>query len=182
MLQELFRIGAFGQQLDGTAQPAVSVRLARQHFGRRADAVLVERVRGDAVFGDLLHGAGADLQLDALLAGSDHRGVDRAVIVLLRRRDLVLEASRHHRPGNMDDAERLVAFGDAAHHDAEAENVRKLFEADRLALHLAPDRIGALAPAANLGADAAVAELFGELLLDLADPATRFRGERFEPL
>src|SRR4029077_6910654 len=92
------------------------------------------------------------------------------------------EASRHDRPGNMDDAERLVAFGDIAHHDAEAENVGKLLEAARLALHLAPDRIGALAPADDLGADAAVAELFGKLLLDLADPAARFCGEHLEPL
>src|SRR6202041_3230301 len=148
-------------------QPGVSVRLPRQHLGRRTDAVLVERVCGDAVFGDLLHGAGADLQFDALLAGADHRGVDRAVIVLLRRRDVILEAPRHHGPGNMDDAERLVAFGHVADHDAEAENIRKLLEADRLALHLAPDRIGALAPADDFGADAAGAELFRELLLDL---------------
>ena len=82
----------------------------------------------------------------------------------------------------MDDAERLIAFGNVAHDDAETENVRQLLEADRLALHLAPDRIGALAPAENLGADAAVAELFGELLLDLADPAARFCGERFKAL
>ena len=37
---------------------------------------------------------GADLQFDALLARADDRGVDRAVVVLLRRRDVVLEARR----------------------------------------------------------------------------------------
>src|SRR6202023_3177690 len=105
-------------------------------------AVLVERMRGDAVFGDLLHLAGADLQLDALLTRPDHRRVDRAVIVLFRRRDVVLEAPRHDRPGNMDDAQRLVAFADVGDDDAETENIRKLLEANRLALHLAPDRIG----------------------------------------
>ena len=55
VLEELFRVGAFRQQLDGAAQPGIGVGLPRQHLGRRADAVLVERVRGDAVFGDLVH-------------------------------------------------------------------------------------------------------------------------------
>ena len=71
----------------------------------------------------------------------------------------------------MDDAERLIAFGESADDDAETENIGKLLEADGLALHFAPDRISALAPSRNFGGDAAVAELFGELLLDLADPA-----------
>ena len=71
----------------------------------------------------------------------------------------------------MDDAERLVTLGDVADHDAESEDVRELLEADGLPLHLAPDRIGALAPARDLGGDAAVGEFFGELLLDLGDPA-----------
>ena len=130
-------------------------------------------MRGDAVFGDLVHLAGADLQLDALLAGPDHGGVDRAVVVLLGRRDVVLEAAGNDRPGGVDDAERLIAFGDVCDDDAEAENVGKLLEADGLALHLAPDRIGALAPAGYLGRDTAVGELPGQLLLDLGDPAAR---------
>ena len=121
VLEKLFRVGALGEQLDGAAQPRIGVRFARQHFGRRADAVLVERVRGDAVFGDLVHLAGADLQLDALLAGPDHGGVDRAVIVLLRRRDVILEPARHDRPGRVHDAERLVALRDGPDDDAEAE-------------------------------------------------------------
>ena len=75
----------------------------------------------------------------------------------------------------MDDTERLVAFDDAADDDAEAEDVGELLEADGLALHLAPDRIGALAPAGDLGRDAAVGKLSGELLLDLGDPAVLLR-------
>ncbi len=82
----------------------------------------------------------------------------------------------------MHDAERLVALGDARDHDAEAEYVGELLEADGLAFHLAPDRIGALAPAGDLGGDAAVGELPGQLLLDLRDPAARPHGERIEPL
>ena len=139
-------------------------------------------MRGDAVFGDLLHVAGADLQFDALLARPDHRRVDRAVIVLLRRGDVILEPPGNDRPRRVHDAERLIALGDAADDDAEAEYVGKLLEADRLALHLAPDRIGALAPAGDLGGDAAIGEFLGELLFDLGDPAARSRGQRFEPL
>ena len=114
VLEEFLRVRAFGQQLDGAAQPGIGVGLARQHFGRRIRAVLVERVRRDAVFGDLVHFLGADLQFDALLAGADHGGVDRAVVVLLGRRDVVLEAARHHRPGGVHDAERAVALAAAS--------------------------------------------------------------------
>src|SRR5580692_7943502 len=139
-------------------------------------------MRGDAVFGDLLHFAGADLQLDALLARTDHRRMDRTVIVLLRRRDVVFEPPRNDRPRGVHDAERLIAFGEIADDDAETENIRELLEADGLALHLAPDRIGALAPARDFSGDAAVAKLFGKLLLDFGDPPARPRGQRFEPL
>ena len=82
----------------------------------------------------------------------------------------------------MDNAECLIAFGDVADDDAETENIGELLEADRLALHLAPDRIGALAPARDFGADAAVGKLLGELLLDLGDPAAGSRRQRFQPL
>ena len=139
-------------------------------------------MRGDAVFGDLLHFAGADLQLDALLARPDHRGVDGAVIVLLGRRNVVLEASRNDRPRRVHDAERLIAFADIADDDAEAENIGQLLEADRLAFHLAPDRIGTLAAAGDFGGDAAVGELSSELFFNLGDPAARFGGKRLEPL
>ena len=44
--------------------------------------ILVKRMGRDAVFGDLVHRDGADLQLDALLARADD-GVDRAVVVSL---------------------------------------------------------------------------------------------------
>src|SRR5271169_5237018 len=138
-------------------------------------------MRGNAVFGDLLHFAGPDLQLDALLAGADHCRVNRAVIVLLWRGDVILKAPGHDRPRRVHDAERLITLGEVADDDAEAENVRELLEADGLAFHFAPDRIGALAPAGDLGGDTAVAQFFGELLLDLGDPAARSRGERFEP-
>src|SRR5580698_4601515 len=129
-------------------------------------------MRGDAVLGDLRHVAGADLQFDTLLARSDYRGVDRAVVVLLRCGNIILETARHDRPRSVDDAERLITFGDGTDDDTEAENIRELLKADGLAFHLAPDRVRTLAPAQHFHVDAAVAELPCQLLLDLADPRT----------
>ena len=82
----------------------------------------------------------------------------------------------------MHDAERLVAFSDCLHHDAEPENVGKLLEANGLPLHLAPDRIGALAPSRHVGFDAAFGELSRELLLDLGYQADIFCFECIETL
>src|SRR6185437_16564542 len=99
--------------------------------------------------------------------------MDRAIVVLLGRRDIILETPGHDRPAGMDDAERLIALRHGADDDAEAEHIGELLEADCLALHLAPDRIGALAPAGNFSRDALIGQFFGELLLDLGDPAAR---------
>ncbi len=52
-------------------------------------------MRGDAELGDLVHLAGPDLRLDALTLGADDAGMERAVVVGLGRRDVVLEAARH---------------------------------------------------------------------------------------
>ena len=78
----------------------------------------------------------------------------------------------------MHDAERAVALLDRFHDHAVAENIGELLEADRLALHLAPDRIGPLVAAVDLGGDAAVGELALELLLDLGDQVLAALGER----
>ncbi len=81
----------------------------------------------------------------------------------------------------MYDAERLVAVGDRLHDDAETENVGKLLEADRLALHFAPDRICALAPARNPRGDAAIGQFPGELFLDFSSQMLVAFGQPLEP-
>ena len=101
-------------------------------------------MRGDAVFGDIVHQRGAHLHFDALAAGADDGRVHRAVIVLLRRRDIILETAGHGRPFGMDDADDAVAILDRLHDDAKAENIGELLEGDRIALHLAEHRIGRL--------------------------------------
>ena len=126
-------------------------------------------MRGDPVFGDFVHLVGANLQFDALAAGPDDRRVDRAVVVLLRRRDIVLEAPRHARPGRVRDADRSVTVGDGVDEDAKAVDIGELLERDRAALHLAPDRIGLLLATLHLDLDAAAGELVGELRRDACD-------------
>src|SRR5207247_8489287 len=69
------------------------------------------------------------------------------------------DLARHHRPGGVNNAKRAVALDRVLDDDAEAEDVGELLEAYRLALHLAPDRIGALAPADDLGGDAGIGKL-----------------------
>ena len=135
MLQKLFGAVALGEQVDGALEPLIGAALVRQHRLRGA-AVLVERMRGDAVAGDVVHFAGAHLQFDALALRPDHRGVDGAVVVLFRRGNVVLEAAGHHRPLGVDHADHRIAVLHAADHDAKAENVGQLLEGDGLALHL----------------------------------------------
>ncbi len=121
-------------------------------------AVLVERMGSDTVFGDLVHALGADLQLDTLARRADDGGVHRPVVVLLRRRDIVLEAAGHHAPARVDDAERPVAGRNIVDDDAEAVDVRQLLEGERLRLHLAEDRIGLLLPPLDVGIRQAVGD------------------------
>src|SRR3546814_4116723 len=51
----------------GAAQPFIGAALVDR---RALRPVLVERVRGVAIFGDLVHREGAELQLDTLVAGA----------------------------------------------------------------------------------------------------------------
>jgi hypothetical protein len=76
VFKEFFGIRAFGQKFDGAAEPAVSIRLTRKKFALRFAEILIECVRGDSIFRDLMHLFRADLQLDALIARPDHGGMD----------------------------------------------------------------------------------------------------------
>ena len=168
VLEELFRIVA-RQRLDRLPQASIGAAFAHhRRVGARA-GVLIDGVRGDAVFRHFVHLVGADLELDPLAARPDDGGVDRAIVVLLRRRDIVLEAPRHARPGRVGDADRGIAVGDGVDENAKAVDVGQLLERDRAPLHLAPDRIGLLLAALDLDLDAAAGELVGELGRDAGD-------------
>lgn len=105
-------------------------------------AILVKRVCSDTEFGNLVHALCADLQFDTLPRRTDNGGMDRTVVVLLRRRDIILEATRDDTPTGMHDAERTIAGRDVIDEDAETVDVGKLLEGQRLRLHLAEHRIG----------------------------------------
>ena len=165
MLEKLLRAVALGQEVHRAAEPVVGAAL-RGEAGR---SVLVLGVRRDAVLGHVLHHLRPDLQLDALRAGADHGRVQGLVVVLLRVRDVVLEAPGDGRPGRVHDAERPVAIVGAVHDDPEAVDVGQLLEGDRLPLHLAPDRVRLLAAPGHDGLDLLRAELrhqAGRHLLD----------------
>ena len=82
----------------------------------------------------------------------------------------------------MHDAERAVAGLDVAQHDAKAVDVGQLLEADRLALHLGPDRKRLLAAAIDARGDAVLLQVLGELAFDLADQIAVALGQRIQPL
>ena len=115
----------------------------------------------DTILGDAVHLLGANLDLDALAGGSEHRRVERLVAVGLRDGDVVLEAVGHRLPDIVDDAERLVALRLVLDDDAEGGHVVELFELDARLLQLAEDGVVVLGPALNLGVEPLLAgELF----------------------
>ena len=181
VLEELFGTVALGQHLDGAAQPAIGAALMGQLFRVARPALLVERMGGDAIFGDVVHLPCAHLQLDALAPRPHHGGVDGAIIVLLGGRDIVLEPARHGRPFGMDHAQRPIAVLDLVHDNAKAEDVGQLLEGDGFVLHLAEHGIGRLLPALHLRDDAAFGQLLGQLAFDVADELAIVRLEIVEP-
>ena len=177
MLEEFLGVIAFRQGVDRLAKPGIGARIPRADLRLLAVlAILVERMGRDAHFRDLVHGASADLQFYALPRRADDGGVDRAVIVLLWRRDIVLEAAGNDRPARMHDAERAIAIRRRLGNDTEAENIGELLEGERLRLHLPEDRIRLLAPSAHLGLHPLGLEERLEIRFDGADQA--FLGAR----
>src|SRR5689334_17132039 len=81
----------------------------------------------------------------------------------------------------MDDTKCAIAIVNRLADDAKAENIRELLEADRFALHLAPNRIGPLAPPFYLSCNATVGELPGQFLFDFGDQALVALGQRIQP-
>ena len=133
-------------------------------------ALLVEGVGGDAVLGDAVHLLGADLQLGALAAEADDGGVDRAVVVVLGDRDVVLEAAGHDLPVGVDDAERAVAVGRRV-----GTMTRKPIMSESCSSAICLRSIlvaidhGDFTPRRDPGVDALVLELLRELALDRLD-------------
>src|SRR5690606_8361159 len=84
-------------------------------------------------------------------------------------RDIILESPWHDRPALMHHADRAIDVLDVADDDAKAVDVRQLLKADRLAFHLAPDRVGLLFAAPDLRANLLRTERAGQFGFDLLD-------------
>ena len=139
-------------------------------------------MRRDAEFVDLMHPAGADLQLDPLIGGADHTSVDRLIAVRLRRREIVFEPAGNGLMPTMHHAQGGVAIAFVRDDDAESDDVGELLERDALLPHLGPDRIGRLFAACNFGLDAGVAHFGLQGRDDLVDDVPALAAQIVEPL
>ena len=144
-LEEVARAVSF----DGRQQRAQLVDLAV--IGLVASpAFLIAPVRGNAPLGIGVHLVGADLNLDRLVAGSDDRGVDRAIQIVLRGGDVVVELAGNELPERVHDTERRIAFGNRIDEHPRRADIHDLVEGELLRLHLAPDAVDVLRPAVDL--------------------------------
>ncbi len=100
---------------------------------------LVAPVGRDSRFGQPMHLLGADLDLERLAVGSDHRGVEALIEVDLGHGDEVLEAAGDRHPLRMDQAEGGVAIAEVGGDDPDPDQVEDLLEAP-LALRPSSDR------------------------------------------
>ncbi len=130
---------------------------------------LVAPVRAHPQFGLLVHGQGANLHLQHLAFGTQHRRVQRAVAVLLGIGDVVVEFLGDVSPQRMHDAERGIAIAHFRHQHAHGANVVDLAELQALLLHLPPDRIDVLGATVDLRLDAGGGQLVAQLLHHVVD-------------
>jgi hypothetical protein len=117
-----------------------------------------------------VHLEGADLDLHRVALGPDHGGVERLVHVDLRHRDEILEAARHRLPQGVDHPEGAVAVPHGLRDHAHRGEIVDLVELAPALVHLLPDRIEVLGPAADARLDAHLPQLLlqeGDHLIDL---------------
>src|SRR5690606_18869555 len=128
---------------------------------------LVTPVGTDTKFGLLVHIEGAYLHFEHLAFGADHRRVQRAIAVVLRIGDVVVEFIRHIAPQAMHDAERAVAIPHLGHQYAHGANIVDLRKADTLALHFSPDAVDMLGAPGKLRGDAGARQCLAQFSNDV---------------
>ena len=172
---ELARVAQILLPVDQRSQPLEpGLRVAHARGGGRlatAAVALVDPVRGDPVFGQIVHLARPDLDLQRPALGPDDRRVQRLIHVRLRHRDEVLEPSGQRFPQRMDLAERAVAVLHRSYDHPHRGEVVDLVELPTLLGHLRVDRVEVLGPAGDLGIDPELVELLGQVLPGLVDVA-----------
>ena len=138
----------------------------------RTARAFVEPMRGDAIFGLLVHLVRANLNLERTGRGTDDRGVQALVVVGLGHVDVILEAPGHGRPQGVRGAERGIAIDDALGDHAQSDQVVDLGELLAFALHLLIDRPVVLGAARDLIAlDTGALQLVVECLDGLGQEA-----------
>ena len=107
---------------------------------------LVQPVRGDPVLRGLVHGVGADLDLDDLPVVAHDRGVQALVAVGLRHGDVVLEPALDGHPELVHEPQQLVALAGGVAEHAQAQQVVDLLQRLAAPPHLLVDRVEVLGP------------------------------------
>src|SRR6478672_7520908 len=87
-----------------------------------------------------MHVAGANLDLVQLTPRTEDRRVQRLITVRFRLRDVVLDALLYRRPLIVDNAECMVAIGDAVDQDASRKEIVDFVVRALALLHLLVDR------------------------------------------
>ena len=155
-LEELTGVGGLPLPVQQLTHPGHVVDLGRRVAGRGGVAslgLLVPPVRGDAVFGGLVHVEGADLHLQRLAFRTHHRGVQRLVHPEAGLGDVVLETPGDGLPQRMHHPDRGVTVAHLVAQDAHADQVVDVVEVAALDDHLLIDRPVVLGPAFDDGTD-----------------------------
>ena len=129
-------------------------------------AFFVAPMRGDTVFRQMVHLAGANLNFkgEGHAAAANHGGVQRLIHVVFRYGNIILEAAGHLRPQRVANAQHAVAFGDGIDDHADSDQIVNLVEGLVLDDHLAVDGIQVLGAADDLEFHAHFGQLLRKLL------------------
>ena len=137
-------------------------------------------MRGDAGLGHLIHLAGADLHLHPLAVAARNCRVYRAVAVGLGLADIVLEPPGYGAPALMNGTQHAVAVGLGAGDDAKSVDVGQARKGLVLFLQLAPDGMGFLRAAEDVGLYVGLLEFEPDVGGNLLNNVARLALERDE--
>ena len=132
---------------------------------------LVAPVGGHAEFGLRMHLERADLYFEGLAFRTDHRRMQRTVVVALGPGDVIVELVRHRRPQRMHHPKRGVARRDVVDEHAHSAQVVELADRHVLLLHLLPDAVDVLRPPGDFRAQRLRGQRIAERARDLRDVA-----------
>ncbi len=137
-------------------------------------AFFVAPMRCDTKLCVLVHVVRSNLHFDGLALRSDHGGMQRAIVVFLGIRDVVVELARNIRPQVVNGSERRVALFDVLNEDSHRADVVQRVQAAVFTLHFSPDAIDVLRSTGNVGVDAIRLQFIVQLNPHSLDEALAF--------